>query len=173
MRIGDRVSLSGTVVTARDIAHRYLVEKVPDIPELCSGVIYHCGPIVRKEQDRFIAAGPTTSIRQEMYQARVIKDYRLRGIIGKGGMGEETAQALIEGQAVYLHAIGGAAAYAAQKMQSIKKVYQLEEFGIPEALWVIEVKDFPLVVTMDSQGGNLHREVADRSKRILEEFIYD
>ena len=103
-----------------------------------------------------IAAGPTTSIREEPYQAEFIKKTKIRGIIGKGGMGQQTLDALKSEKAVYFHAIGGAAAIYAKKIPKVLDVYYLKEFGIPEALWQIEIKDFPAIVTMDSHGKSLH-----------------
>lgn len=168
LKAGDRVLLSGRIITARDAAHKLMVEKRPDFlrPYLKESVIYHCGPIVRKNEDgswRFISAGPTTSSREEPYEADVIKEYTVRGIIGKGGMGDKTMAALVECGAVYFHAIGGAGALTAQRVKRVEEVMMLEELGSPEAFWVIDVEDFPLIVTMDSAGRSLHKEVAEAS----------
>lgn len=176
LRIGDEVRLSGTVVTARDVAHKFMVEKKPDFlrPVLEGAVIYHCGPIVRKTDAgwEIIAAGPTTSSREEPYQADVIETYRVAGVIGKGGMGEKTSAALQRFGAVYFHAVGGAGTLLARCVKKVRDVLMLEEFGSPEAFWVLDVEDFPAVVTMDSHGGSLHREVLkaseERLKRLLE-----
>ncbi len=176
LRAGDRVLLSGQIVTARDAAHKLMVEKKPEFlkPYLKESVIYHCGPIVRKNPDgswTFISAGPTTSAREEPYEADVIETYNVRGVIGKGGMGDKTMGALMKHGAVYLHAIGGAGALTAKCVKKVKEVLMLEELGSPEAFWVIEVEDFPLVVTMDSTGRNLHKEVAEASQQKANELI--
>jgi len=137
-------------------------------------VIYHCGPVVAHHEDghwSFVSAGPTTSIREEPYQADVIETYSIRGVIGKGGMGKKTSDACARHGAVYLHATGGAGALLAERVKRVVDVKMLEEFGSPEAFWIIEVEDFPLVVTMDSHGGSLHEEVArtsaDRAKELM------
>jgi len=175
LRIGDVVSVSGTMLTGRDAAHGYLVEEFrKDIaPYMKDSFIYHCGPIVRRSGDtwEFVSAGPTTSIREEIYQADVIKMYGVRGIIGKGGMGERTLSALVEHGAVYLHAVGGAGVVAASSVRRVKDVFMLEEFGSPEAMWLIEVEAFPAVVTMDSHGASLHREIEARSMESLRALL--
>jgi fumarate hydratase class I len=184
LRVGDSVSLSGIIVTARDAAHKYMIENFIDRepPEseralydelsrvLKGGVLYHCGPIVKKEGDlwRFIAAGPTTSIREEVYEDRVIEKFGVRGIIGKGGMGPRTLKACREFKAVYFHAIGGAASLIAKSVKEVEAVYKLREFGTPEAFWKIRVERFPVVVTMDSHGRSIHEEVETESRRVLE-----
>jgi fumarate hydratase class I len=117
---------------------------------------------------RVMAAGPTTSIREEPYQADVIRRYGLKAVIGKGGMGAKTLQACKEHGCVYLHAIGGAAQIYARCVESVGSVYLKEEFGSPEAVWELRVKDFPSVVTMDAHGRSLHQEVADESKGRLQ-----
>lgn len=171
LHIGDRVLLSGIIVTGRDMAHRWLVDEKPDEVRdtLYQGAIYHCGPIMLKENDQWSckAAGPTTSIREEPYLADVIQEYGLRCIIGKGGMGEKTQEALIKHHAVYLFAVGGAAVIYADTVESVEHVYQLNEFGVPEALWVLKVKDFPTIVSMDCHGNSLHRNVEKKSKDLL------
>jgi fumarate hydratase class I len=174
LKLGDEVSLSGTLVTARDAAHKYMTAKHRRwlAPVLQGSVIYHCGPVVKKErgQWRFTAAGPTTSIREEPYQGQVIADYQVRGVIGKGGMGPATLAALKEHGAVYLHAIGGAASLLAGCVKRVADVHLLEELGVPEAFWVIEVERFPVVVTMDSRGKSLHRQVERASRKKLAEL---
>lgn len=176
LKVGDFVELSGRMITGRDAAHKWLIEAHRDevAPFLENSVIYHCGPVVAKTEDggwKFVAAGPTTSIREEPYQADVICNYRLRGVIGKGGMGKKTLDGLARGGAVYLHAIGGAAQVLAAAVTRVERVFMLEEFGVPEALWVIQVERFPVVVSMDSHGGSLHDEVEAASKSRLEELL--
>ena len=165
LRVGDKVLLSGKIFTGRDTIHHYVVEENHDLPkhiEISGSAIYHCGPVMKNiseknEEDTWevIAAGPTTSIREEPYQAGFIQKTGIRGIIGKGGMGEKTLQALQEYKAVYFHAIGGAATVYAEKITEVTGVNFLEKFGVPEAMWELEIKDFPVIVTMDSHGKTL------------------
>jgi fumarate hydratase subunit beta len=176
LRVGDTALLSGRMITGRDAAHHWLVSAFREevAPFLAGSVIYHCGPVVRKNPDgtyAFVAAGPTTSAREEPYQADVIGRYGVRGVIGKGGMGDKTRKGLVQHGAVYLHAVGGTAQSLARAVVRVERVFQLEEFGVPEAMWVIEVKDFPTVVTMDSQGGSLHETIAEASRTILQKLL--
>ena len=165
--VGDEVLVTGTMITARDAAHKHLVDN--DDAEakryLQGSMIYHCGPVVAKDGGawRFVSAGPTTSEREEPYEATVIERYGVRGVIGKGGMGKKTLDALGRSGAVYLHAIGGLAVLLAKSVVKVPGVMKLPEFGVPEAMWIIEVKDFPAVVTMDSHGKSLHAGVLERS----------
>lgn len=176
LRVGDFVELSGRVITGRDAAHHWLVKAFRQevAPYLKDSVIYHVGPVVRKNPDgtyTFVAAGPTTSAREEPYQADVIGMYGVRGVIGKGGMGAKTLEGLKKHGAVYFHAIGGAAQVLAQCVKRVETVFMLEEFGVPEALWVIEVEDFPVVVTMDAHGNSLHREIEGQSGEKLKSLL--
>jgi fumarate hydratase class I len=176
LKVGDFVELTGRMITGRDAAHTWLIEDYREevAPYLAGTMIYHCGPVVAENEDGsydFVAAGPTTSIREEPYQADVIGRYGLRGVIGKGGMGAKTLKGLAEHGAVYLHAVGGAAQVLARAIPRVEKVFMLSEFGVPEALWVIEVERFPVMVTMDSHGGSLHDEVEERSKAKLRELL--
>lgn len=176
LHIGETVLLSGIVVTARDQAHKLMIEERPDFIReyLNESVIYHCGPVVRKDEKgiwHFVSAGPTTSAREEPYQADVIGEYNVRGVIGKGGMGPKTAEGLKKHGAVYFHAVGGAGTLIANAVKKVITVFKLEEFGTPEAFWVIEVEDFPLVVTMDSHGGSVHKQVLEKSSKIADELI--
>jgi fumarate hydratase class I len=189
LKVGDPVSLNGVMVTGRDAVHKWLVDTFikqtrpaqgDDLqvykaikPLLRDSAIYHCGPVVAgldTRQYRFVAAGPTTSIREEPYQGDVMRHFSLRGVIGKGGMGNKTLAACQEVGGVYLHAIGGAASLIAQTVTRVLDVYKLD-FGVPEALWVIEVLDFPAVVTMDSHGGSLHAQIDMQSRAVLEELL--
>jgi len=175
LKVGDEVSLYGTMVTGRDNAHSWMIKERPDIVRdlLKETVIYHCGPVVAKdgEEWRFVAAGPTTSIREEPYQADIIKEYNLRGIMGKGGMGPKTLAGLKESGAVYLHAVGGAATILAQSVKRVRDVIKLEEFGVPEAMWVIDVEDFRAVVSMDSHGQSLHKKIKEASTQVANRLL--
>ena len=169
LKVGDEVLLNGRVVLSRDMGHKFMVEHKPEWLKalLADAVIYHCGPVVAQHEDghwSFISAGPTTSIREEPYQAEVLETYQARGVIGKGGMGKKTSEALGKVGACYFHATGGAGALLAERVKKVVDVLMLEEFGSPEAFWVVEVEDFPLVVTMDSHGGSLHEDVARTSQ---------
>ncbi len=177
LKAGDFVTLNGRIVTGRDRVHRFLAENRPqknEIPfELSGTVLYHCGPVMEKSEDgyRAVSAGPTTSMRVEMYEARIIKEYGLRGIMGKGGMGEATRHALKEYGCVYLHTMGGAAVYLADRIRKVSGVWKLEEFGPTEAMWLFEVEGFPAIVTMDCLGNDIHEEVEKESFRRFEELI--
>lgn len=168
LKVGDEVSISGTLFTGRDAVHKYLYEggELPSGVNLRNGIIYHCGPVVLKNDQgawKVTAAGPTTSIREEPYQWKIIRDFGIRGVIGKGGLGEKTLAACKEHGCVYLHAIGGAAQVLAECVKSVANVYLMEKFGAPEAIWEFQVADFPAVVTMDAHGNSLHAEVFARS----------
>ena len=176
LKVGEGVDLTGRMITGRDAAHKWLLEDYREevAPYLEGTVIYHCGPVVRQLDDgtyEFVAAGPTTSIREEPYQADVIEKYGLRGVIGKGGMGLQTLAGLEKSGALYLHAVGGAAQVLAQAVRKVERVFMLEEFGVPEALWVIDVVRFPVMVTMDARGGSLHTEVEKSSKAQFERLL--
>lgn len=169
LKVGDEVLISGVVFTGRDAVHKYLHEggQLPPGVSLRDGIIYHCGPVMLKQADgtwKCNAAGPTTSIREEPYQGQIIRDFGVRGVIGKGGMGERTLAACREHGCVYLHAVGGAAQVLAECIKQVRQVYFFEEFGAPEAIWELEVADFPAVVTMDAHGRSLHKEVFERSQ---------
>lgn len=168
LHAGDKVLLSGTIVTGRDMAHKWLTEEKPDEIRdvLKGGAIYHCGPIMLKKDGQWscLAAGPTTSIREEPYLADVMKEYGVRCVIGKGGMGKKTAEALKKFGGIYLFAVGGAAVVYADAVKKVKEVYKLDEFGVPEAMWVMEVKDFSAIISMDSHGISLHDEVLEQSE---------
>lgn len=189
LKVGDPVLLNGIMVTGRDAAHKWLVDTFikktrqpqgDDLevytalkPLLDGSVIYHCGPVVAgldTGQYKFVAAGPTTSIREEPYQGLVMKHFNVKGVIGKGGMGSKTLAACQDVPGVYLHAIGGAASLIAQSVKRVIGVYKLE-FGVPEAMWVTEIKDFPVVVTMDSHGGSLHASVEAHSRAVLQDLL--
>ena len=170
LKVGDVVLLNGLLYTGRDVVHHHLMTH--DAPvDLQGAALYHCGPVALKEGDtwRMNAAGPTTSSREEPYQAEVIRKFGLRAVIGKGGMGPKTLAALQEYGAVYLNAIGGAAQYYAKCITKVEGV-DLLEFGIPEAMWHLRVKDFPAIVTMDAGGNSLHAEIDKLSAERLSHF---
>jgi len=172
LKVGDEVLISGTVFTGRDAVHKYLHDggKLPPGVNLKDGIMYHCGPVMMPQADgtfKCTAAGPTTSIREEPYQWQVIRDCGLRGVIGKGGMGAKTQAACKEYGCVYLHAIGGAAQVLADCVKRVRNVYFKEEFGSPEAIWELEVADFPAVVTIDAHGNSLHEEIFAKSQAVL------
>jgi fumarate hydratase subunit beta len=168
LKVGDAVELHGVLVTARDAAHKLFVEQWPAFaaPLLKDGAIYHCGPVMIREGKawRAVAAGPTTSIREEPYEAAVMEHYDVRIIIGKGGMGPGTLAACRKVGAVYVHAVGGAAPLIADTISRTRAVHLLEELGVPEALWEFEVVGFKGVVTMDSAGRSLHNDLYAESK---------
>jgi fumarate hydratase subunit beta len=176
LKMGDEVLITGTVFTGRDAVHKYLHDggKLPAEVNLKNGLLYHCGPVVikdKKGQWKCVAAGPTTSIREEPYQWQVIRDTGLRGVIGKGGMGEKTLSACKEYGCVYLHGIGGAAQVLAECIKKVKNVYMMDVFGAPEAIWEFEVENFPVVVTMDSHGNSLHKQVFAASQAELAKYV--
>jgi len=171
LNVGDVVKISGMMYTGRDAIHKYLSENDSPI-DLNGQIIYHCGPVVMKKDDgsyEIKAAGPTTSIREEPYQGDIMKKFGIRAVIGKGGMGPKTLAALAEHGGVYLNAIGGAAQYYADCIKAVEGV-DLLQFGIPEAMWHLRVKDFTAVVTMDSHGNSLHADVDKSSLEKLSQF---
>jgi tartrate/fumarate subfamily iron-sulfur-dependent hydro-lyase beta chain len=169
LRVGDRVAVSGRVFTGRDRAHKYLADGGKCPVDLRDGALYHCGPVVMRKEDGWVvrAAGPTTSVRQEPYMARIIGEHHVRVIIGKGGMGEATRKACAQCGCVYLHAVGGAAAVLAGGIERVAGVHFLSEFGPTEAMWEFEVKGLEAVVTTDARGRSLHNRIRAASKRAL------
>lgn len=167
------VDITGRLFTARDAVHQYLHDGNRLPVDWKNQIIYHCGPVIVKEGDEWAvkAAGPTTSAREEPYEYDVIKNLGVRGVVGKGGMGDKTLKACQEFGCVYLHAIGGAAQVLAQKIRKVCGVYLYDELGSPEAIWEFEVVDFPAVVTMDSHGMSLHKDVLNSSNKILAQLL--
>jgi fumarate hydratase class I len=167
LKVGDVVLVSGRMYTGRDAVHAHLMKHEPPV-DLNGSVLYHCGPVVAKTGDQWkvTAAGPTTSIREEPYQADIIKRYGVRAVVGKGGMGAKTLAALKEAGAVYLNAVGGAAQFYARAIDRVDGV-SLLEFGTPEAMWHLQVTDFPAIVTMDAHGNSLHKDVEQKSAKEL------
>ena len=190
LRVGDAVQISGIATTGRDAAHKYMVGTLiegstPLSPEdqklydelrsiLKEGAIYHAGPIVRNDNGKWsiVSCGPTTSIRDEIYQDKVIEAFGVRVVIGKGGMGPRTLAACKKFKAVYLHGIGGAGVYNAAAMEEVIDVYKKEEFGLPEAFWKIRFNNYPGIVTMDAHGRSLHEELSTHFDKQLESLIY-
>jgi len=173
LKVGDIVHLTGTIVTGRDAVCKYLYAGNDSPMNLNGQILYHAGPVVIKDESgEYVvkAAGPTTSIREEPYQADIIKKHGLVAVIGKGGMGKKTLEALREFGAVYFHAIGGAAQVYAVRIKKVTSVHLLE-FGSPEAMWELEVEDFPVIVTMDSHGNSLHKDLEQSSEKIFKKLI--
>ncbi|MCC7155443.1 MAG: fumarate hydratase [Bryobacterales bacterium] len=168
LKVGDVVLIRGEMFTGRDAVHAYLMSNPPPV-DLNGSVLYHCGPVMLKQGDEWVmkAGGPTTSVREEPYQAHVLKQYGVKAVIGKGGMGPKTLAALQECGAVYLNAIGGAAQYYARTVEKVLGVH-LMQFGVPEAMWHLRVRDFPAIVTMDAHGHSLHAKVEQETGAALE-----
>lgn len=170
LKVGDVVLISGDMYTGRDQVHAYLMKHDPPV-DLHGAVLYHCGPVMLKDGEQWVvkAAGPTTSIREEPYQAHVIGSYGVRAVVGKGGMGPKTLAALQEHGAVYLNGIGGAAQYYARTIEKVLDVH-LMEFGIPEAMWHLRANHFAAIVTMDSHGNSLHADILEATGEKLAEL---
>ena len=164
LRVNDIIYVTGNIFTARDRAHMKMQEMKPkDLPfDPSVMALYHCGPLMKKENGRWIAisAGPTTSSRMEEFEDILLDRFDIRLIIGKGGMGERTRRALKKTGSVYAAFPGGAGVLAAEKIANVSQVYWLEELEMPEAVWILEVKEFgPLVVAMDSIGQSLYQRL--------------
>lgn len=179
LKVGDIVYVSGIMITARDAAHERALElaksgRKSEIPvELEGLVLYHCGPVVRKLNDEWqvVVAGPTTSARMERLEGDFIREFKVRGVVGKGGMGDKTAEAMREVGAFYGAFTGGTAVLAAKAVEKVLGVHWLD-LGTPEAMWVLKVDKFgPLVVAIDSHGNNLYKEVMGEAKRNFEEIL--
>jgi fumarate hydratase class I len=189
LNAGDSVTISGIATTGRDAAHKYMVERLINggaslsdedqrlFEELKAiyrgGAIYHCGPIVRNDNGKWtiVSAGPTTSIREEVYEDKVIAAFGLRVVIGKGGMGPRTLAACRENKAIYVHAIGGAGVTTAETMVEVLDVFKKDEFGSPEAFWKVRLQNFPGIVTMDAHGKSLHEELGGSFDRNLAKIL--
>lgn len=159
LRVGDVVYLTGRLVTCRDVAHRRLIEQGRELPvDLEGGAIFHAGPIVRKKDDgqfEMVSIGPTTSMRMEKFEREFIKQTGVKLIVGKGGMGPETAAGCQEHKAVHAIFPGGCAVLAAIQVEEIEDAHW-QDLGMPETLWVNRVREFgPLIISIDTQGNNL------------------
>lgn len=172
LKVGDMVEITGIVFTGRDAVHKWLHEGNEPPVSFKDGIIYHCGPVVMRRGKKWVvtAAGPTTSIREEPYQAGIIERFGVRAVIGKGGMGEKTRLACQKFGCVYLHAVGGAAQVLAEAIKDVEDVHGLEKFGSPEAIWQLRVESFPVVVTIDAHGGSLHKDIEAESAQHLGEI---
>jgi fumarate hydratase class I len=189
LKVGDTVAITGMLLTGRDAVHKWMIEtfikgtRHPQDddqevykaikPLLDGGIIYHCGPVVSGVETgdyKFVAAGPTTSIREEPYQGDVMRHFNIKGVIGKGGMGDKTLAACQVVPSVYFHAVGGAATLIAQSVQKVFEVHKMD-FGVPEAIWVLDVEKFPAVVTMDSHGNSIHKDVEQKSAGLLQQLL--
>jgi tartrate/fumarate subfamily iron-sulfur-dependent hydro-lyase beta chain len=173
LKVGDMVEVTGVVFTGRDAVHKWLHEGNEPPVSLKDGIIYHCGPVVIKKKGKWVvtAAGPTTSSREEPYQAGIIEKFGVRAVIGKGGMGEKTRLACQKFGCVYLHAVGGAAQVLAEAIKEVEDVHGLEQFGSPEAIWQLRVESFPVVVTIDAHGNSLHKQVESESGARLAQVL--
>jgi fumarate hydratase subunit beta len=178
LNIGDVIRISGIIFTLRDKAHQKAIElykKKKKLPvDINNGVIFHCGPIARKTGKgwQIISGGPTTSMRMEKYEGVFIRYFNVSVIIGKGGMGESTAQACKEKGTVYCTFTGGAGALAAKSIKSVENVFWLDELGMPEALWVLKVENFgPLIVTIDAKGRNFTKMVKEEAKKRISQLL--
>ena len=168
LKVNDVLYITGTIVTARDQAHRRALEYFKQgkpLPINLEGLaVFHCGPVVSKEGDKWVAvaAGPTTSTRMDIFEDEFVKNFKVRVIIGKGGMGKKTTDAMAKYGAVYGAFTGGAAILAAKAIKNVKNVEWLD-LGTPEALWIFEVEDFgPLAVAIDSHGNNIFMDVTKK-----------
>ena len=177
LKVGDIFYLTGILITARDEAHLKaleLHEKGEKIPvDFTGNGVFHCGPIMKQENGKWIvvAAGPTTSARMEIFQDTFIKAFKPAVIIGKGGMGPKTAKACSKYGCIYGAFTGGAALLAAKGIKEVQGVFWLEELGMPECLWIYRVEDFgPMIVTIDSHGGNLTEDIKHRVKEKLQKI---
>ena len=176
LRAGDEVALSGLVHTGRDRFHKFLAEGHPSPVDLRGGALFHCGPVVVRDEDapggwRVVAAGPTTSAREEPYMAGIVRREGLRAIVGKGGMGPATTGACRECGCVYLQAVGGAAALLARRVRRVAAVHFLDEFGATEACWSLEVEDLPALVGVDAAGRSLFDDVRASSRAALDSLL--
>jgi len=180
LKVNDVLYITGTIVTARDQAHRRALEYFKQgkpLPINLEGLaVFHCGPVVSKEGEKWVAvaAGPTTSTRMDIFEDEFIKNFKVRVVIGKGGMGKRTTDAMAKYGAVYGAFTGGAAILAAKAIKNVRGVEWLD-LGTPEALWIFEVEDFgPLTVAIDSHGNNLFMDVAkaveENRKKIYEKL---
>ena len=172
-KVKDVIYVTGEIILARDEAHKKLLKEGAPI-ELKGGVVYHCGPVVKKENGKWkvVAAGPTTSIRMEIFEDLFIERFHPAIIVGKGGMGKRTLDALKKFGSIYASYTGGCGALAAERIKGVKDVYYLDELGIPEAVWIFRVEEFgPLVVTMDAHGNSIYDDISQLAEKNLEKLL--
>jgi len=169
LEVNDTIYLSGTIVTLRDAAHRRALElhkEGKQLPINLDGLaVFHCGPLVKKEDDgwRVVAAGPTTSARMDLFEGEFIKNFKVRIVIGKGGMGKKTVDAMKKYGTVYGALTGGAGVLAAKAIKQVKGM-EWSDLGMPEAMWILEVEDFgPLTVAIDAHGNNLFETIQTKA----------
>lgn len=172
LKVGELVYINGTIFTMRDAAMKYLAEGNKSPIGLKNTLIFNCGPIVVKKDSQWVvkAAGPTTSTRVEAHTSYFAEKLGIGGVIGKGGMSNETTSIFKKCGIVYLHTIGGAGKFLAEKIIKVKNVYLKDKFGQPEAIWEFEVKEFPAIVTIDCHGNNLHNEILKKSQTNFQKF---
>lgn len=178
LEVGDVVYLTGRLVTCRDVAHRRLIEQGRELPvDLEGGAIFHAGPIVRKKDDgtfEMVSIGPTTSMRMEKFERAFIQQTGVKLIVGKGGMGPETAAGCQENKAVHAIFPGGCAVLAATLVEEIEGA-EWQDLGMPETLWVNRVREFgPLIISIDTKGNNLIQQnkavFNEKKKPVLEKI---
>ena len=176
LRVNDTVYLTGTIVTARDAAHRRALEfhkEGKPLPVNLEGLaVFHCGPITTKDDNRWrvVAAGPTTSTRMEPFEDAFIRNFKVRVVVGKGGMGKKTVDAMKQYGAVYGAFTGGAAVLAAKAVKKVKGV-EWSDLGMPEAMWTLEVEDFgPLTIAIDARGNNLFETIQTKANAEKQEI---
>ena len=173
LKAGDIVTLDGDVFIFRDRAHRKVYDYLTNgqerkIPfDLTNQIIFHTGPIMKQTAGgwKAVAVGSTTSVKLEALEPAIIKHYKLRGIIGKGGMGQAATKAMKKNGCVYFAQVGGAAALLTEGVENVAEVFWLKENGVTEAVWHLKVKDFgPFIVAIDAHGRNLYIENENKVK---------
>ena len=175
LRVNEPFKVTGKIFTARDAAHEKLLDLAKDGQEppfdLSSYPCFHCGPVMKQDNGDWevVSAGPTTSIRMEIFEDEFMNEFGTKIFIGKGGMGEKTSEALVQHGGVYAQFTGGAGSLMAGSVEEVEDVHYLEELGVPEAIWVFRVREFgPLLVTMDSTGGSIHRDISEKIEENLQ-----
>lgn len=173
LNAGDAVSVSGRIYTGRDKFHKHFADGGKITVDFRDGALYHCGPVVVRDGGgwRVMAAGPTTSVRENPYEPAFIEKSGVRIIIGKGGMDAATLAAMKRFGCVYIQAVGGAAALSAAAVKKVAGVSYLDEFGAAEAVWHFDVEDFRGVVAMDASGRSLFAEIGEESQARLDKLL--
>ena len=174
LKAGDAVSITGRIYTGRDKFHKFFADggKLP--VDFRDGALYHCGPVIirvegkgKREEWRVVAAGPTTSVRENPYEPDFIAKTGVRIVVGKGGMDAKTLVAMKKHGCVYVQAVGGGGAIYADAVKKVAGVSMLKEFGAAEAVWHLDVVDFRVIVAMDAHGNSLFDAVRQASERRL------